>query len=122
MVQKTTSLGLSERLECALAYAFIWVSGLILFFTEKNRNVRTHALQSMIVFGSLSLLMFGVTMLRNLLGWIPLLNLLTNFGLNLLLDILGWTMGLAWVGLILLAFFQPDYHLPFLRKWVRFIV
>ncbi len=68
MVQRTTTLGLSERVESALAYAFIWVSGLLLFMTEKNRNVRTHALQSMIVFGTLSILMFGVTMLRTFIG------------------------------------------------------
>jgi len=54
MMQDMTTLGMSERLERVLAYAFGWVSGIILFMVEKNRNVRWHAAQSMVTFGTLS--------------------------------------------------------------------
>ena len=35
MMDRMTSLGLNERLERVLAYAFGWLSGIILFFLEK---------------------------------------------------------------------------------------
>ena len=69
MMQGMTTLGLSERLERVLAYSFFWISGIILFVVEKNRNVRWHAAQSMITFGGLSLIMFAVNMLKFTLGW-----------------------------------------------------
>ena len=114
-----TTLGLSERVERVLAYAVGWLSGLILFFTEKNRNVRWHAAQSMLIFGTLSLLMFGVSVLKGFLHAIPLLNLLTDPGLALLLNILWWvTIGL-WLWLMIMAWMRPDYRLPFVSEWVR---
>src|SRR6266568_3711476 len=53
MMHRMTTLGLDERLERVLAYLFFWVSGILLFWFEKNRNVRWHAAQSMITFGTL---------------------------------------------------------------------
>ncbi len=114
-----TTLGLNERVERVLAYAFWWVSGLILFFTEKNRNVRWHAVQSMLTFGTLSLLMFGVGLLKAFLHTIPLLNLLTDAGLGLLLNVLWWVSIGLWVWLIIMAWLRPDYRLPFIGEWVR---
>src|SRR5689334_13075591 len=81
MIHKATTLGLSERRERVLAYMFFCFSGVVLFVFEKNRNVRWHAMQSMLTFGVLFVLMFVVSMLRSILGIIPLLSNLTNFGL-----------------------------------------
>lgn len=122
MMQRVTTLGLDERLERVLAYAFGWISGLVLFLLEKNRRVRWHAMQSMVTFGTLSLLMFAVGFLKGMLGWIPLLGLLTNFGLGLLLSALWWTALLLWVWLIVMAWMQPDYRLPFVSQWIRHFV
>jgi uncharacterized membrane protein len=122
MMRRMTTLGLGERLERVLAYAFFWVSGLLLFLFEKNRNVRWHAVQSMITFGLLSLLMFGVSILKGLLSWIPILGLLTSFGLGLLLNILWWTWLILWVWLMVMAWLRPDYRLPFISQWVRYFV
>ena len=42
--------GLDENIASLLAYAFGWVSGLILFLMEKdNRRVRFHAMQSILL-------------------------------------------------------------------------
>ena len=122
MMHRMTTLGLGERLERVLAYLFFWVSGLLLFLFEKNRNVRWHAAQSIITFGSLSLLMLGVSMLKGMLAWIPILSLLTNFGLGLLLNILWWTWLILWVWLIIMAWVKPDYRLPFISRWVQSLV
>ena len=118
-----TSLGMDPRLERVLAYAFFWVSGIILFFMErKDRSVRWHAAQSMVTFGLLFLLMFGVSMLSNFLSWIPILGGLTSLGLGLLLRALGWTIGILWVWLMINAWFKPDYRLPFIGNWIRYLV
>lgn len=117
----TTTLGLDERLERVLAYPLGWISGLILFVFEKNANVRWHAVQSMAVFGSLSILLFLVDLVKGLLGWIPVLSILTNFGLGLLASAIWWVMILLAIWLMIMAWLHPNYRLPFvgdlLRRW-----
>jgi uncharacterized membrane protein len=64
-----TSSGLDENVAGALAYALGWISGLVFLLIEPaNKFVRFHALQSLIVFGSLSLLWF-ITLSIPFLGW-----------------------------------------------------
>src|SRR5579862_5306941 len=121
-MHQMTTLGIDERVERVLAYVFGWVSGVVLFIFEKNRNVRWHAAQSMVTFGTLSLLILGVNVLKGILAWIPILSLITNFGLGLLSSILGWTMVILWVWLIIMAITRPDYRLPFVSDWVRYII
>ena len=122
MMHRMTTFGLDERLERVLAYAFGWLSGLLLFIFEKNRNVRWHAAQSMLTFGTLSLVLFGVSMLKGMLAWIPILSLLTNFGLGLLLNALWWLMLFLWVWLMVMAWFRPNYRLPFVSRWVGLFI
>ncbi|MDQ2884989.1 MAG: hypothetical protein M3Y39_02790 [Chloroflexota bacterium] len=122
MMHRMTTLGLDERLERVLAYALGWVSGLLLFLFEKNRHVRWHALQSMMVFGTLSILMIVVNMLRWMLSSIWFLNVITNFGLGLLSNVLFWVTILLWVWLMVMAWFKHDYRLPFISDWIRRIV
>lgn len=122
MMNRMTSLGFDERLERVLAYSLGWVSGLILFFLEKNRNVRWHAVQSMVTFGSLSILMFAISLLKGFLAWIPLLGWLTSAGLGLLLSVLWWVTILLWVWLMVMAFVKEDYRLPFVSDFVRYWV
>jgi len=54
-----TTLGLDENIESVLCYAGIWVSGFLFLIIEKdNRNVRFHAMQSLVTFLGLSLVSF----------------------------------------------------------------
>ena len=127
MMRRTTVLGFDERVERVLAYAFLWISGVLLFMvevrpTESSRNVRWHAAQSMLTFGTLSLLILGVSLLKGMLGWIPLLSLLTDFGLGLLLNVLCWTMGILWVWLMIMAWVHRRYRLPLVSEWMRYFV
>ena len=65
-----TSLGLDANVVAALAYLLGWISGALLLLTERqNRFVRFHALQSVIVFGTLSVAWF-VFLSIPLLGWL----------------------------------------------------
>ncbi len=117
-MNRMTTLGLDERIERVLAYALMWISGVILFFIEKNRNVRWHAAQSMITFGTLSLLSFAVSILNNMLGNIPLLGWFISPGLGLLSYVLGWVTIILWVFLMVMAAVRPDFRLPYVSRWV----
>jgi uncharacterized membrane protein len=134
----TTSLGLNERLERALIYPisfligwlfslllpfgwlFVVIPGLLLIFLEKNRNVRLHARQAMVVFGSLSVVLLLVHFLQFLLGHIPLLGLFTGLVLGLVGAIIFWVMILLAVWLLLMAFFRPNYRLPIIGKYLGY--
>jgi uncharacterized membrane protein len=61
--------GLDENLAGALAYALGWITGGALLLTEPaNKFVRFHALQSVLVFGGLSLAWF-VALSIPIVGW-----------------------------------------------------
>jgi uncharacterized membrane protein len=52
-----SSLGMSENVAALIAYLFGWISGLIIFLIERESLfVRFHALQSLIFFGALTLI------------------------------------------------------------------
>jgi uncharacterized membrane protein len=53
-----SSLNMSENVTALIAYLFGWLSGLIVFLLEKeSRFVRFHALQSLVFFGGMSLIL-----------------------------------------------------------------
>ena len=55
-----TSTGVDARLSSVLCYAGWWVTGLVFLFAERrDRTVRFHAAQSLIVFGVLSIALFA---------------------------------------------------------------
>ena len=64
-----TVWGLDPNVAAALAYAVGWVSGLGFVVFEPNKFVRFHALQSTIVFGSLSLA-WMIALSVPFFGWI----------------------------------------------------
>lgn len=61
-----TSIGLDEDLTAALTYVLGFVTGLALFFLEKeNSRVRFHAVQSTIVFGGIFVLNIVVGVIQS---------------------------------------------------------
>jgi uncharacterized membrane protein len=65
-----TALGCDANVAAALAYLLGWISGVVLLLTERhNRFVRFHAVQSILVFGTLSLAWF-LCLSIPLLGWL----------------------------------------------------
>ena len=82
-----TSLGLEENFEAVLCYFGIWVTGLIFYFVEdKNKFIRFHAMQSILVFLPLTILawLFG--------GFFGIFRLWFLHGLFLL-----WISWLFWI-------------------------
>ena len=64
-----TSTGIQPNVAGLLCYLLGWVTGLIFFLIEKdNKFVRFHAMQSMILFGGLTILNIVVSMVLSILG------------------------------------------------------
>jgi uncharacterized membrane protein len=62
-------MGMRENNAVMLAYAVGWITGLIVFFTEKkNRLVRVQAMQSILLFGPAHLLVAIVSQFSVFLG------------------------------------------------------
>ena len=79
-------MGMQPNVEAGLSYVLLWVTGLIFFFMEKqNRFVRFHAMQSILFFGSLTVIRI-------------ILSVIVAFGV----PFLGFITGLVWlaVGII----------------------
>jgi uncharacterized membrane protein len=94
-----TSTGLEANVAGLLCYVLGWISGLVFILIEKeNKFVRFHAMQSIIVFGAL-------TVASVVLGWIPLLGQV----LSLLLSVLGLVL---WIVLMVKAYQGEKYKLP----------
>ena len=99
-----TSLGLSERAERVLAYLVPILSGLFFLAVEKNRAVRRHAWQSIMVFVPIFVIYIVLAALGGLFGHIWVVGGLLGFLIGLV-DGLVWWIGIAlWVLLMLVAF------------------
>jgi len=103
-----TVLGIDERFERVLCYVLGWVSGLIfLVIEQRNRSVRRHALQSVIVFGVLSLILAVIGLFGSVLGGIWVIGFFFSLGFGLIKALI-WIVGaLLWVGLMIAAYFSP---------------
>ena len=94
-----TSTGLEANVAGLLCYVLGWISGLVFILIEKeNKFVRFHAMQSIIVFGALSVASI-------VLGWIPLLNVV----IVPLISVLGLVL---WIVLMVKAYQGEKYKLP----------
>ena len=99
MDEEKTALGLTPNLTAALAYALWMAGGIVIFLLEKNNKfVRFHAMQSIIMFGSLLVVSIA-------LGFIPVL----GFVLNIFMPVVVFV---CWVYGILKAIRGEYYKFP----------
>jgi uncharacterized membrane protein len=100
-----TSMGMQQNTAVALCYGLGWVTGLIVFFVEKkNQLVRFHAMQSILLFG-------GVTIINWILGYIPVISLLTIP--------LGIAAFVGWIILLVNAFQGRYFKLPVIGDYAE---
>ena len=94
-----TSTGMNQNVAGLLCYLAGWITGLIFFLIEKeNRYVRFHAMQSIITFGSL-------TVLFMVLGFIPIVGWM-------LMPILAILQLILWIVLMVKAYQGQLFKLP----------
>lgn len=99
MAGEKTGMGLEQNVAGLLCYVLGWVSGLVFFLLEKeNIFVRFHAMQSIIVFGALTIIGF-------ILGAIPLLGWIIGWLVSILAAIL-------WIVLMVKAYQNVWFKLP----------
>ena len=104
-----TSTGLTENVAGLLCYVLGWVSGIVFILIEQeNKFVRFHAMQSIIVFGAL-------TIARFILGWIPFIGAFFAW----IILVIGFIL---WIVLMVKAYQGTRFKLPWsgnlAEKWV----
>ena len=105
-----TSTGLDENVAGLLCYVLGWISGLVFLLIEpENKFVRYHALQSIVVFGALTVILIIV-------GWIPFLG-------QVLAAIVCIIMVVMWIILMIKAYQGTRFKAPWAgnlaEKWVE---
>ncbi len=100
-----TSIGLTENVAGLLCYVLGWVSGLVfLLIEEENKFVRFHAIQSIVTFGSITV----VSIALSIIGLIPYLGVIFNIA-NWMIGILAFVL---WIVLMVKAVQGTKYKLP----------
>ncbi len=110
-----TSMGMQANTAAGLSYLAGWITGLIFFFGEKqNRYVRFNAMQSILLFG-------GLTVLYIILSVVGTALLFT--GLWFLVVLLDWLVGLGgfvlWIILMINAFQGKYIKLPIVGDYAE---
>jgi uncharacterized membrane protein len=93
--------GLPKNTAAALSYVLGWLTGIVFLIIEKDPFVRFHAMQSIVVFGALTILSF-----LPVLGWL----------LSPILMVLGFVL---WLVLIYKAYQGEEFELPVVGQFAR---
>ncbi len=100
-----TSTGLNENVAGLLCYVLAWIGGVVFILIEReNKFVRFHAIQSIVVFGSVTI----VSIVLSILGSIPFLGVVFNIANG----IIGFLAFVLWIVLMVKAYQGKKYKLP----------
>ena len=103
MAKAKSSMNLEENVAGALCYALGWITGIIFYIMEKdNKFVRFHAMQSIIVFLPLSII---IGILQWTLWFVPVI----GWAISGLIGILTLIL---WLVLMLKAYQGEKFKLP----------
>jgi len=106
-----TSTGMQANVAALVCYVLGWVTGLIFFIIEKdNKFVRFHALQSIIVFGALTVLGIVVSIFFQIF-MILRLYFMFQF-LALILNLIWLAALILWIVLMIKAYQGSSFKLP----------
>jgi len=113
-----TESGLEENVAGALCYVLGLVSGLVFFMVEgKNRFIRFHAVQSIIVFGGLCVVGFVLAFMGALFSFIPWVGWVAGLFVGLLGFIFFCGAFVLWVVLMFKAYRGERYMLPVVGEY-----
>ena len=103
--EKKSSTGLESNIAGLLSYVLGWITGLIFFLIEaKDEFVRFHAMQSIIVFGAITV----VEIVLGILLLIPVIGTL----FTVLSSLVGLFAFVLWILLMVKAYQGERYKLP----------
>ena len=94
-----TSTGLKENVAGLLCYVLGWITGIVFLIIEpENKTIRFHAIQSIIVFGTLSIA-------SAIFSWIPWI----GWFIGGLIGVIGFIL---WIVLMVKAYQGGKYKIP----------
>jgi len=106
-----SSTGMQANVAALLSYVLGWVTGLVFFLIEKeNKFVRFHALQSIIVFGALTVLQIAVGLFTSIFAMMHLYFLIRLLFLVSNLVMLAGVI--LWILLMVKAYQGEKFKLP----------
>ena len=119
----STSMGLSGRTEALLSYLFGWISGIVFFVIERrNRFVRFAAAQSILFFGSATIVWFLLRFIGGILGGVWVIGPLFGLIFGLIVTIFGIAVGLVWLYLMFQSYRGKTVRLPFFSSYAQALV
>lgn len=109
-----TSMGMEPNVAGLLCYLFGWVTGLIFLIVEKeNKFVRFHAIQSIVVFGAISIVFIILSIIMS----ITFNPFAFGFGLWGVLSIINWLVWVLAVVLMIVLMIQAYQGKKFKLPW-----
>ncbi len=115
-----TDTGLEENVAAALSYVLGWITGLIFVLAEKkNKFVRFHAWQSIIVFGTLTAIHIINLILVHTLAFIPIVGILVSLLVSLVSILISIGGLIVWILLIIKAAQHEKFKLPLAGKYAE---
>ena len=99
--------GLQENVAGLLCYVLGWVTGIIFLLIDKRPWVKFHAAQSIVVFGGLTILRIGVSILGGMLGGVIGFGLWAGLGM-----VIGLVGLILWILLMVKAYQHQTYRVP----------
>jgi uncharacterized membrane protein len=106
-VPAPTSQGLAENVAGLLCYAGAWITGILFLLIDKRPFVKFHAAQSIVVFGGLTVIRIGLSLMTRIAG-----GLLTYGLFGLLFLLLGLVGLVLWIFLMIKAYQHEMFRLP----------
>jgi len=101
-----TGMGMEQNVAGLLCYLVGWVTGLVFFLMEKeNKFVRFHAMQSIVVFG-------GLTVVSLIVGIIPVIGWIVSW-------LIGIVALVLWILLMVKAYQNQMYKLPWVGDFAE---
>ena len=96
-----TKIGLPRNTTAALSYVLFWLTGIVILLLEKDPFIRFHAMQSVVTFGILTILV-----MVPFIGWVrsPLV-MIVSFAL--------------WLVLIFKAYQGEEFKLPVIGDFAK---
>jgi len=101
MAEEKTVTGLPRNTEAALTYVLGWLTGLIFLFMSKDKTIRFHAMQSLITFGIIT-----IVVMIPVVGWV----------ISPLAMIVGFVL---WLVLIFKAYQGEEFMLPVIGEFAK---
>ena len=108
---KKSTFGLDQNIANLCCYAGWFITGIVFLSQEKHdKEVRFHALQSILWFGALVLVNLAARIVAFAIGWVPLFGGLVT---GLIFGVLGFVWFASWLILMFMAYSGKRFKIPF---------